>query len=372
MKSVGWLFVIVGLVSCAVRCGSSEEAKGEPEVGKTLDSKTETAAPVPDTAAPPADAAKTEVVPEVVPEVVESFTPADLAALVDQDLYYDDLVFISEPRPPGSEHWQAVQDLCKERFEQLGFETSLHDYGSGVNVIGVKPGVDLPGEDVLISAHYDHIFNCPGADDNGTGVAGVLESARVLSMADYSRTLVVACWDEEELGMVGSYAYALEAKAQADDIVVAYVYEMIGYKSDEPGSQEIPMGFEYIFPEQIAELEENEFKGDFLAIVSDDWAHEPAELIASFGKDSGLPAFVLELTQGQKNNAMFHDLRRSDHSAFWAADYPAMMLTDTANFRNTHYHCKDGPDVVSDLDHEFAAKIISATVYSAAETLGIL
>ena len=368
MRKSVWLFATVLSLFLVWSCGSSEGSGGEPEIGKTVDSKVEIVAPIPDTAAPPADAETTEV----VPEVVESLAPGDLAALVDQELYTADLIFIAEPRPPGSEHWQAVQDLCKERFEQLGYETSLHDYGSGVNVLGVKPGVDLPDEQVLVSAHYDHIFNCPGADDNGTGVAGVLESARVLSMADYSRTLVFACWDEEELGMVGSYAYALEAKAGGDNIIVAYVYEMIGYRSDEPGSQEIPMGFEYIFPEQIAELEKNEFKGDFLAIVSDDWARDPAELLAAFGKENDLPAFVLELTQDQKNNDLFHDLRRSDHSAFWAAGYPAMMLTDTANFRNTHYHCKEAPDVVSDLDHEFASKIIRATVSSAAETLGIM
>ena len=366
MRKSVWL-VAATLVLCFWSCGSSNGSGGEPEVAKAVDLKKE-ASSVPDTAAPPIDVAKADL----PAEVAESLTPADLVALVDQELYTGDLMFIAEPRPPGSDHWQAVQNLCQERFEQLGLETSLHDYGSGVNVIGVKAGVELPEEQVLVTAHYDHIFNCPGADDNGTGTAGVLESARVLSMADYSRTLVVACWDEEELGMVGSYAYALEAKARGDNIIVAYVYEMIGYSNHEPGSQEIPMGFEYLFPEQIAELEKNEFKGDFLAIVSDDWAREPAELLAAFGKENDLPAFVLELTQGQKNNAMFHDLRRSDHSAFWAADYPAMMLTDTANFRNTHYHCKEAPDVPSDLDHEFATKIIGATVGSAATTLGVL
>ena len=123
---------------------------------------------------------------------------AELVNAVDGARYKADLDFISKPRPPGSAHWKAVQDRCASRFSELGYTVELHAYETGVNVLGVKAGAGRAGEQVVVSAHYDHIENCDGADDNGTGVAGLLETAGVLSKDRFDRTLVLACWDQEE------------------------------------------------------------------------------------------------------------------------------------------------------------------------------
>jgi len=301
-----------------------------------------------------------------------SESAAALLQCVDEQRYTDDLIAIALPRPPASAHWQTVQDLCADRFEAHGFAVERHDYGTGINVIGVLTGSSKPAERVLVSAHYDSVdASCPAADDNGTGVAAVLESARVLSMGSFARTLVVACWDEEESGLVGSDAYAERAAGQGEQILVAFVYEMLGYVSHEPNSQELPYGFGLVFPDLVAELAAKDNRGDFIAIVDDESAAVSAARLSTYGDLLGLENSVIELAADQKSSALFGDLRRSDHASFWDRDYPAMFLTDTSEFRNSHYHCAGGPDIVSDLDHGFSANVIRATVGAAADALEI-
>ena len=141
-------------------------------------------------------------------------SPEALADCVDPAAYQADLEFIASLRAPGSAHWQAVQDLCADRLTELGYDVELFEYGSGINVLGTLPGSAPDAPHIMIGAHYDHIEDCAGADDNATGVAGSLEAARVLAMGEYTNTLTIACWDEEELGLVGSEAFATTAAAQ--------------------------------------------------------------------------------------------------------------------------------------------------------------
>lgn len=303
--------------------------------------------------------------------------PKDLAALVQAHRMAEDLAFLAQPRPPASAHWQAVQDECANQFAALGFEVLIEPFDlenhQGVNVIGLKPGTTLPQERVYISAHYDHIAECDGADDNASGVAGVFESARALAHADYERTLAVACWDLEELGLKGSRAH-VDGLVESGQVAVtaSFVYEMIGYRSMEPGSQEIPPGLDLLFPDEAAKLEANDYKGNFLVVVADSFAHLPAVNLATFCEElTPTPVVLLELDQSQKNSPIFFTLQRSDHGAFWLKDMPAMMLTDTAEYRNKNYHCKDGPDSLERLDVDYAADIVTATVAAAAAALTI-
>jgi Zn-dependent M28 family amino/carboxypeptidase len=296
-------------------------------------------------------------------------TPAEFTALVDAARWRSDLEFAAQPRPPGSPHWQAVQDLCAARFEASGFAVERQRYDTGVNVIGVLPGGGKREEQVLVSAHYDHIPDCEGADDNASGVAGVLEVARVLGRGEFGRTLVVACWDEEESGYRGSEAYAERAAERGERIVVAHVFEMIGYRSGEPASQEVPPGLAPLFPEAARQVEAGGFRGDFVAVVADDAAREHADLLAARARDAGLPAVVLAIPAVLKNAPALDMLRYSDHRSFWAYDVPATMITDTAYFRNRFYHCQGGRDSADRLDADFAADVIRAAVGAVAEEL---
>ncbi len=294
----------------------------------------------------------------------------ELAACTDGQAYQDDLAFIAQERTPGSDHWQAVQDLCAQRFAQLGLEVELNDYGSGVNVIGRQLGETAPDEQILITAHYDHITGCDGADDNASGVAGVLESARLLSQVRFERSLVYACWDEEERGLIGSEHWAEEAAARGDIVITVFNYEMIGFLDDTPGAQSFPTGLDLLFPEAYEQAEENEFRGDFLAVVGDEASHDAIEAMEDHAEIVGLPLLTLELTSEQTTSAWLSDLQRSDHASFWYEGYPAMMLTDTSEFRYSAYHCSDGDDVVENLDQDFARRNIATTTGAAADIAG--
>ena len=132
-----------------------------------------------------------------------------------------------------------------------------------------------PNERVVVSAHYDSVPNSAGADDNGTGVAGVLEAARVLSKESHARTLVVACWDEEERGLIGSTAYVKRAQAAGDAIVLSLVFEMIGYRNTAPMSQKTDATLEAVFPDAAAQIAANDYRGDFAASLT--LREQPAE-----------------------------------------------------------------------------------------------
>jgi Zn-dependent M28 family amino/carboxypeptidase len=294
--------------------------------------------------------------------------PPSPVELVDQAAYEADLTTIATPRSPGTAGWEAVQNLCADRFAQLGFQVERHNYGTGVNVIGVLPGTKLPDERVVISAHYDSVPNCAGADDNGTGVAGTLEAARVLSRQPHARTLVVACWDEEERGLIGSSAYVMRAKANGDAIVLSMVFEMIGYRSTEPNSQQSDATLEAVFPDAGAQIAANDYRGDFALVVNDETATTALADMQATATTVGLPIVNISLLAPLKT--AIEDLRRSDHAPFWDADYPALMITDTANFRNPHYHCpRAGADALTDIDFEFAAANVKVVVGAAAAAL---
>lgn len=285
---------------------------------------------------------------------------------VEQSRYEADLAFVAAPRSPGSAHWQAVQDLCADRFAALGYTVERHAYGTGVNVIGKLAGTAAPAEQVVLSAHYDHITGCAGADDNGSGVAGLLEAARVLAVAPHPRTLVVACWDEEERGLVGSGAWAARTVERGETVVVMYDFEMIGYRSDTPNSQTMPNGLELLFPDAAAALAANQYRGDFIAVIAD---ASPASTLATSSlagaaEAGGLPSLALQLPEGLEKSFAVGDLRRSDHAEFWDRDIPALMITDTSEFRYSGYHCYDGPDTPDRLDPAFATAVVRATVAS--------
>jgi Zn-dependent M28 family amino/carboxypeptidase len=257
----------------------------------------------------------------------------------------------------------------------LGFDVERHGFDdvvnpSGVNVVGTRRGTSVPQEVVMVGAHYDHVTDCPGADDNASGVAGALEIARVLAQRDYPRTLVVAFWDQEESGHIGSNAYVERAILEGEQILIYYNLEMIGYATSEPQTQELPAGFGLLFPEAESAVQSRDGRGDFIALVADESAADEVELLASASRAIGLPAIDVIVPATLKSSEALADLRRSDHAGFWDQDYPAIMLTDTSNFRYPNYHCWGGADTVDQLDAGFATKVVQAVTSAAAQSLG--
>jgi Zn-dependent M28 family amino/carboxypeptidase len=201
---------------------------------------------------------------------------------------------------------------------------------------------------------------CSGADDNLSGVAALLEIARVARSARVDRSLLFACWDEQEKGQLGSAAFARAARARGDRIVAAIVLDGLGYASDEPDSQRIPEDFEQAFPDHALRLLEDDYRGNFLTVVTGKASKAGARALVARGEEVELRVEVLELTIRQQQKLTDH--YRSDHASFWAADYPALLATDTGTFRNPHFHCIQGADEPDTLDYAFLGRATQASL----------
>jgi Zn-dependent M28 family amino/carboxypeptidase len=284
-------------------------------------------------------------------------------------------VLARAPRTQGSQQLAAAREYCAEQLSALGYTVTRHDFGlgdcAGQNVVGTLRGTELPDEQVLLSAHIDSVDSCNGADDNASGVAGLLEAARALAHAPHPRSLLVACWDQEERGLVGSLKHATAAHLLGHDIRMSFVFEMIGYRSALPGSQRLPVAadqeflFELLFPAQYQKYVDSERRGDFIALVTDaagtlnaTGGERYQAVFSQAAEQLRLPVQALPLSALLM--LALPDLSRSDHSPFWLNGYSAMMITDTANLRNPHYHCADGADDVASLDFAFAAQVTQA------------
>lgn len=367
---------ILSLVLLLTACGPSDDGTdaGLVDTGVADSSASDSSADVRDAGV--ADVSEVDATETDVPEVdagpidCGGESGATMARCVEQARYNDDLVFVAQPRSPSTPHWMAVQDLCAERFAASGFEVERHDYGAGVNVIGTKLGTTMPERRVIVAAHYDSTPGCAGADDNATGVAAVLEAARVLGEYEHDRTLVVACWDDEEGGLEGSNAYALRENEEGRTFDVNFNFEMIGYVSTEPGSQQLPEGFDILFEEETARIQANMSRGDFIAWIGDFASGPFVERLAHHADSLMLRHEPLTIFEGFHLSPLLGDLRRSDHDSFWQIEVPAIMITDTSEFRYSGYHCRGGEeDTVDRLDIGFATLVTAATVGAAADAL---
>jgi hypothetical protein len=291
-------------------------------------------------------------------------TQKALLSRVNTKRYQKTMEWIAKPRFPGSPHWKKVQQRCASHFRKHGYTVELQKYGTGVNVLGVRKGSRWPEQRFLLSAHYDSVAKCPGADDNATGVAGLLEAATALA-GQHKRTMVVACWDEEERGLIGARAYARRAMKRKEDIRGNLVFEMLGYATSMPRTQHMPMGFGLLFPKVESWLKDNRYRGDFLALIGDDKSKPLLKNLEHYGPKVGVKVLSMILPRRLKLSRYTRDLRRSDHAPFWRAGYPGVMMTDTSEFRYRPYHCRHGmKDEAGRLNPEFTARIVKATVLS--------
>ena len=277
--------------------------------------------------------------------------PIDYQALVgevDSLRLRDELDFIEgkRHRTGGPAHLQAVRDSLKNFLAGQCFAvrdqpfTAFTNY-TAHNIFGRHAGFAQPKKTVIIDAHYDTVVNSPGADDNGSGVVGTIEAARILGKFPAENTLQFSFFDLEESGLLGSAAYNNNATGVGADeeILGAFNYEMIGFSSDAPNSQTVPTGFSLIFPGPYNQLQMNQFKGNFITNISNDIS---AAIETEF--TAAATAYVPDLKvvtvhiPGNWQNAIYQDLLRSDHVSFWQKNRPSIQLTDGANFRNLCYH----------------------------------
>ena len=274
-------------------------------------------------------------------------------------------------------------DYISAVFHEHGLKTRQHTYSlggrRGINIVGsLGPGTGTSGTStpalrpLLVCAHYDTVPGSRGADDNASGVAVLLECVRNLSTAELPRRIDFAAFDMEEVqpegvALVGSTAFAKEAGGR-DAYEGVYNLEMVGYTSG-PGTQSYPPGFQMIFPSVYERIQEREFRGDFIAVVA---LGPGIELGRTFthAAEKWVPGLDVVAIEVARLVPALLDIFRSDHSPFWEAGVPAIMITDTANFRNPHYHSStDTPDT---LDYRFMGDVARALIATLAEQSGLV
>ena len=260
------------------------------------------------------------------------------------------------PRPgTDSVATRATVDYIKAQLVEFGYEpqeeaVSWHGVADGtvVNVIAELRGSKFPDVIVEIGAHYDTVPGSPGADDNASGVAGLLEVARILPRLSYEKTIRLCFFGLEEKGLIGSQVHVAQFQTDATREVEGLLnLEMIACRKTSPNSQSAPIRIPI-----IASLPTT---GDFITVVGD---FQSGTLGNLFEASARLYASDLEYFSANRIGGFFGDASRSDHSPYWEVDLPGIMLTDTAEFRNHNYH-KPG-DIIETLDLDFAALVTRA------------
>ena len=214
------------------------------------------------------------------------------------------------------------------------------------NIEASLEGMPRALEIVVVGAHYDSVSGCPGANDNGTGVAAVLELAQRLSGRPQPRTIRFVAFVNEEPPFfqtrdMGSAVYATAARARGDRIVAMLSLETMGYYSDEKGSQQYPAPMAAVYPDT----------GDFIGFVANvGSARLLLKARRAFRRRTSFPL------QSAAVPASLPGVGWSDHWAFWQAGYPAMMVTDTAPFRYPWYHTPD--DTPDKIDYDKLAVVV--------------
>lgn len=228
---------------------------------------------------------------------------------------------------------ERTADFIASEFREYGYPAHYQSFdidgNTYHNIVAELNGSGRPEKIIVIGAHYDTVTGTPGADDNASGIAVLLELARLLQSGSFDRSLQFVAFSLEEPPFfrtknMGSYRYALKLREGKKAIDGMICLESIGYFSDTPGSQLFPLPlFRWFFPD----------RGNFITFVSDHRARNfLRRTLKAFQKGSDLPLQSLS-TLPIVPGADF-----SDHASFWKLGYRAIMVTDTALFRNPNYH----------------------------------
>ena len=263
------------------------------------------------------------------------------------------LRYIAGERSPSTSprHLATVENYIEGEFKTFGLrvESDTFTYwGRSYRNVIARAGDARNGPLIILGAHFDSVEGSPGADDNASGVAVLLEAARILSGLRLRSQLLFCAFNLEELNMIGSTHFAKRLKAAGAKVRAMVSLEMVGFTDSKPGGQQYPTGLRWFYPE----------RGDFIGVVGN-W--RSSSLLRQFSHSMrqvrGLPVETLTVLG---NGFLVPQVRLSDHSPFWDLGYPALLITDTAFFRNPHYHVPS--DTLDTLDLEFMAKVCQGVV----------
>lgn len=234
----------------------------------------------------------------------------------------------------------AGYDVRREDYDVAGHEAA--------NLIAERRGTTLPDEIVLVGAHYDSVSPSPGADDNASGTAALLALARRFAPMRTPRTVRFVAFTNEEpprfwTPSMGSRVDAARARRRGDHIVAMLSLESIAYYTTRADTQHYPVGLGLFYPS----------RGDFIGLVGfEDQLGFVRDLVGRFRAHARMPS------EGAAEPGFVPGVGWSDHWSFHEEGYPALMITDTAPFRNPHYH--QSSDTPETLDYRRFAEAVVA------------
>jgi len=245
---------------------------------------------------------------------------------------------------------ESAAEYLGSNLRQAGYTVTEHKYSvAGEEVSNVE--VSLPGSDsasraIIVGAHYDSVAGTVGADDNGTGIAAVLELARLLRAAKLRKTVRFVFFVNEEppyfqTESMGSLAYARQLRHDGVSVSAMISLETIGFYSDRPGSQKYPPPLSVFYPS----------RGDFIGFVGNEESRGLVrKCVRRFRETTSFPS------EGIAAPAGWPGIGWSDHWSFWQENYPAIMVTDTASFRYPYYHTVH--DTSDKIDFNQTARVV--------------
>lgn len=246
---------------------------------------------------------------------------------------------------------ESAKNYIAEQFESYGYGVGFQDYqiagDTFTNIEAQLSGSINPDKILVVGAHYDSVIGAPGANDNATGIAAVLELARRFRDKELPKSVRFVAFTNEEpphfmTGNMGSNVYAKNVAAKKENVIAMFSLETVGYFSDEPGSQHYPPMFNLFYPD----------KGNFIAFVGNLGSRNlVTNSIRLFREHAKFPS------EGIAAPSFIPGISWSDHWSFWRQGYPAVMITDTAPYRYPHYHTAgDTPDKV---DYEKMVHVVN-------------
>lgn len=245
---------------------------------------------------------------------------------------------------------QEAETYLSRQFSEAGLTVTRQPFpalgGTYHNVIGTAlpdTGTFQSIPPLILAAHFDTVQGSPGADDNASALAVILAVAHQVRSMKLARPIRFIAFNLEEENLLGSSAYTTLLRTNREAIHGALVLECVGYASHQYNSQKIPPGVPIAVP----------MTGNFLAVIGNERSQALTGSVAQAMKPH-LPIVPLVVPG---NGEKLPDTRRSDHASFWERGFPAVMLTDTANFRNPHYHRPT--DTLDTLNLDFLVSVVN-------------
>jgi Zn-dependent M28 family amino/carboxypeptidase len=243
----------------------------------------------------------------------------------------------------------AAAAYIEKVWQEQSFDVQHQEYAArgveSTNLIIEIPGISMPDQIIIVGAHYDSVLGSPGANDNGSGVASLLEISRLLAGKKPARTVRLVAFTNEEPPFflrldMGSRVYASRSRGRKENIVGMLSLETMGYYSEAPNSQEYPFPFSFFYPHTA----------NFIGFVGNIRSRHLVRLsLATFRNTTQFPS------EGTAAPGWITGIGWSDHWSFWREGFRAIMVTDTAFFRYDPYHTrKDTPEKI---DYDRLARV---------------